>query len=366
MNGPPIPAVVEANPPANRATLGSALNLAVVLDLHGGDLANRGMDNIRTNMPFLFTKAAGLAARIAEDQVHIGHDTTAWDLVQNLLLPTDALVVEFSVHDSDTQSGVNAHRLLECIQMEHHGMHGRQPNAPEMWTVPRATLKQDPRLVNIKCAVSTETELPGDIEHVAGQDRHLENYQQIELRQRLIPRLPSGFSRNPIDFFVPEPHLFLLDFMDGIAFGRGNHRHVAFFCLYLLGSHRIDLATHGPFRAPLRHAMRSLYLSLRTGGGEGMHRDAFRAIWQTSSAMPQVTTRFFEKQVEWHLALPVQSGTGGERTPGRLLRQYQQFYDEGVSILKVAIEGREKHPDLLPYASLGKAAYQPLARRAFA
>ncbi|GAA5889981.1 hypothetical protein JCM6882_009189 [Rhodosporidiobolus microsporus] len=382
----PVPVRVEENPPANQATVGGALNLAVLLEMHAADLARRGAREIRTTEELVFTKTTALAIRLAFDRHRLREDTLPWQLARQVLLPVESVRVGFVVRhgtneddssddESEDEEAFDAQRLLRAIKMEHQLLHGRQPRIVGELTVSRAVLKADPRHVELDCVISHEPLLPRTIRHLAGSNPRvppLRNYLKVKLLHRLVSQLVSGFAMNPVPLVITELHLLLLDFLHDTVYGQGETRSVAFFALYLLGTHVQVLQQRNHLPEPLHHALRSLFLRLPPNGSEGVKgntwtRNLMRALLMSGAAMPHATPRVFERQVQWHLSLPVQEGSGGERHPARLKAEYHRVYDAAVHSLRLATEGPEKHPSEFSSSalSLGKRAYQPVARRFF-
>ncbi|GAA5827509.1 hypothetical protein JCM11251_003841 [Rhodosporidiobolus azoricus] len=156
-----IPVRVLEDPPSNLATLGSALNLACILEIHRGDLEQHGHRHISTSRNLLFTKLTALVIHLAFDRRRIHEDTMPWRLARELLLPVESLAVRFTVQvTSDEQDTIYSAQVLAHLQTGHHESHGRQPHAPTEWTVSRTTLHASPQLVTIPCAVTSQPSLP--------------------------------------------------------------------------------------------------------------------------------------------------------------------------------------------------------------
>ncbi|GAA5827510.1 hypothetical protein JCM11251_003842 [Rhodosporidiobolus azoricus] len=176
---------------------------------------------------------------------------------------------------------------------------------------------------------------------------------------------------NPVRLVASEFHVIFLDLMHDIAYGRGDERHASFFGLYLLSAHLLVLDQHGIVYQPVQESLRVLYSALPEAGAgwndTGKTQTLMRAVKMTAESLPQVNLDFFEDQRNWHLNLKAQGGTGGARDPARLLLQYRQSSKDALDTLKFAIDGSSQHSNhhSSTAASLGKAAYHPVARRAY-
>ncbi|GAA5889995.1 hypothetical protein JCM6882_009192 [Rhodosporidiobolus microsporus] len=356
---PAVPVRIEADPPAHLATLGSALNLAVLLEIHRADLAEHGRREIRASKSLSFSKLIALIIRLAFDRQDIGENTSVNFTVQTKRREAERVV---------------AGELLEAMTIEHRQHRGLQPNAPAGWEVSRVALKADSQLVPLKAAVSYKPTVYSSISNGAGNNPHqlLFNYRRFTLHQRLVGALPSGFALNPVPLGAEELHLILLNLMHDIAYERGETRHCAFFGLYLFHLHLGDLRRHSLAPEPLHHALRSLYLNLPNDGqdglnGSGLTKTFFRAVEMTARALPQINPDLLEDQRNWHLNRRAQGGTGGCRDVEVLLQQYRGFFEASLRLLRVAIDGPKTHPAEFPSTalSLSKSAYHPVARRTF-
>ncbi|GAA5827508.1 hypothetical protein JCM11251_003840 [Rhodosporidiobolus azoricus] len=309
-----VPVKVVDDPPPTLATLASALNLAIVLELHRADLAVRGMEEMRTSRGFLFTKLTALAVHLASHHQSTGLTTLPWTLACDLLLPD----------------------------------HGRQPTASDGWTVSRTALKADFRVAAIPCALIPGPDLPKKVPDLgvtnATGSLLLSNWRDYQIAQSLVKRVPSALRIDNVRLFASELHVILLDLMDDIAYSGREQRRVAFLGLYLLLLH-----DHCAPRRYLHQSLRSLYLALPVDG-----------------AGPNNCGKTRTMQRDWHLSLKVQSGSGGVRDPEHLLREYEETFEDALEILDKGIEGPHEWPDSFPStaASLGKSAYHPVARLA--
>ncbi|BGP17500.1 hypothetical protein JCM10213_008233 [Rhodosporidiobolus nylandii] len=345
-----VPARVEVLPPSNVAVLADTLNLVCLLEQHARFVMKPGISlHSFANNTFVFYAGTALAATLWHHG-H-GHPNRYWELAQTLLLPTTELTVEVDLCQWGQGSGPEAvqeesAQLLRQLQMEHHDYHRRSASSPEKWTVHRDVLQKSGGLVDLPL-------------HLLGQrpfqDRLTQGSTVVENYIDMTVRTPDVRCR----FSLPDLHGIFFDLMDAIAYHRGSF-HVNFFFLYLLMGHKAQLPQPPPHVPDFVRKLRMLYLAdIRFQGDAYMMLDLLKRYLEPPARQ--------ELQVDWHLARPVTSGSGGTRNREQLLLEYRDVVEQALGCLMAAIAPGPVPVSSYSASSLAKrnpsSPFHPVARQ---